>query len=179
MSAGLYAGGDEVRRRSQSAASLQRKGSLPSSPAAVPWKRELHLHAAEWDAVCMALSAYLARLGDVFATVDASDELPSAMTATMLTALRLATRTVMSLHGAIGASKEARERAARWKRRRKGGGGVALIVVRHSAVELIPGLLEDFAGELAAMDQAEAGKAFLRLAKAMAPAFDRVPGNGA
>jgi hypothetical protein len=128
----------------------------------------------------MALSAYLARLGDVLATVEGNDEMPSAMVAPLLTALRLATRTVMSLHAAIGAAQEARERAAKWKRRRKGGGGApSRIVVRHSAVELIPGLLEDFAGELAAMGQAEAGKAFLRLAKAMAPAFDRVPGSGA
>ena len=171
MSTGLQAGAGEVRRGSKSVARPRQKGSVRSSSAAVPWKRMLRLHAAEWDAVEMALSAYLARLGDAFATVDASDELPSAMTATMLTALRLATRTVMSLHGAIGAALEARERAARWKGHRKDKQGEASpIVVRHSAVEFVPGLLQDFARELKAMGQADAGRAFLRLAKVIAGA---------
>jgi hypothetical protein len=128
----------------------------------------------------MALSAYLVRLGDAFATIDANDELSLDMAATLLTALRLATRTVMSLHNAIGAARGARERVARWKRRQKGGGVEgARIAVRHSAVELIPGLLQDFGGELRAKGQADAATAFLRLAKVIMAAFDRVPGSGA
>jgi hypothetical protein len=126
----------------------------------------------------MALSAYMARLGDAFATIDANDELSLDMAAALLTALRLATRTVMSLHSAIGAAQETR--VARWKRRQKSGGVEgARIAVRHSAVELIPGLLQDFGGELRAKGQADAAKAFPRLAKVMTAAFDRVPGSGA
>jgi hypothetical protein len=128
----------------------------------------------------MALSAYLVRLGDAFASIETSHELSLDVAATLLTALRLATRTVMSLHNAIGAAQNARERVARGKRRQKGGGVVgARFTVRHSAVELIPGLLQDFGGELRAKGQADATRAFLRLAKVMTAAFDRVPGSGA
>ena len=128
----------------------------------------------------MALSAYLARLGDAFAIIETSDELSLDMAATLLTALRLATRTVMSLHSAIGAAQGTRERVARWKRRQEGGGVEgARIAVRHSAVELIPGLLQDFGGELRAKGQADAAKAFLRVAKVMTAVFDRVPASGA
>jgi hypothetical protein len=128
----------------------------------------------------MALSAYMARLGDAFATIEASHELSLDTAAALLTALRLATRTVMSLHSAIGAAQGTRERVTRWKRRRKGGEVEgARIAVRHSAVELIPELLHDFGGELRAKGQADAAKAFLHLAKVMTAVFDRVPGSGA
>ena len=130
-----------------------------------PMKCELRLHAAEWDAVDMALSAYIARMGDVFATLEVSDELSSDMASTMLMALRLATRTVRSLHDAIAAAREKRERADRWKRGKGRARAPVRTLVRHQAVELIPCLLRDFGTQLKAMGDERASITFLRLGK--------------
>jgi hypothetical protein len=126
----------------------------------------VRLHATEWDAVEIALRAYVARIGDLFASIDAVDEMPMAVAGTIIVALRLATKSVMSLHTAIAAARDRRERADHWKRHRNGRAvEPARILVRHHAVELLPSFLQDFAAELKAVGREDASTTFERLAK--------------
>ncbi|SDR63418.1 hypothetical protein SAMN05519103_08593 [Rhizobiales bacterium GAS113] len=127
-------------------------------------KRDLRLHDAEWEAVKMALSAYLARIEDACVSVQAIDGLPLTTAVTMVTSLRLATKSVVSLHNAVVTARDKRERALHWKHHRQAAQDLPYLV-RHFAVALLPSLLRDLAAQLKATGHAEAGITFLRLAK--------------
>jgi hypothetical protein len=90
------------------------------------------------------------------------------MAVTMLTALRLATKAVTSLHNVIGAARTKHDRTRRWRARRGSRTPApASILVRHFAVELVPSLLEDYETRLRAEGRGDVARTFAQLRRSI------------